>query len=251
MRKYLLVLVLLGFCAQSFGQIANIENKRKAEREEGFSGNVNIDFSYVKNLEAIYQFGGTGRLYYFNNRHGFMLLGESKVVQSAGEDLVNNTFEHIRYNLALDTNRVFVFEAFEQLQQNRVQNIDLRALAGTGMRFTLASTDSLNFSLGISGMYEYEVSTESSDIERNWRGSSYVSGDWQATENFGMNLIMYYQPVFVELDDYRISGEFSLRLKISEKLRFISSVNLVYDNNPLPGIPNNIINLSNGLRYNF
>ncbi|MFZ6051542.1 DUF481 domain-containing protein [Halocola ammonii] len=251
MRKLTLIFFILACSSQVIGQIANIENKRKSQREEGFSGNINIDFSYVKNLEEIYQFGGTGRLYYFKKQHGFMLLGDSKVVQTDGEDLVNNNFEHVRYNLALDTARIFVFEAFEQLQQNRVQNIDLRALAGSGMRFSLASTDSIAFYLGVSGMYEYEESTESTEIERNWRASSYLSADWQATENFGMNLIVYYQPVFKDFQDYRISGEFALRLKISEKLRFVSSVNLVYDNRPLPNIPNNIINVSNGLRYNF
>jgi hypothetical protein len=251
MKRFLLVILLFSFLQQGFCQIANIENKRKAEKEEGFSGNVNIDFSYVKNIEEIYQFGGTGRLYFFKNRHAFMLLGESKIVQTDGEDLVNNNFQHFRYNYALDTNRIFILEAFEQVQQNRVQNIDLRALAGSGIRFAMSSTDSLALNLGISGMYEYEISTESPEIERNWRGSSYVSGDWQVSENFGMNLIAYYQPVFINFDDYRISGEFALRLKINEKLRFISSVNLVYDNNPLPNIPNNIINISNGLRYSF
>lgn len=251
MKRTFLLVIMSVFAAECIGQIANIENKRKAEREEGFSGNLALNFSYVKNIEQILQFGGNVRGYYFSGMHSFMLLGESNIVQTESQDLVNNNFEHFRYNYALDTNRIFIIEAFEQVQQNRVQNIDLRALLGTGMRFNLASTDSLSFNLGVSGMYEYEISTESTAIERNIRGSSYISTDWQASENFGLNLIVYYQPVFNDFMDYRVSGEFGIRLKVTDKLQFTTELNLIYDNRPLPGIPNNIINFTNGLAYTF
>lgn len=241
------VIILLFLISPAFSQIANIEGKRKSKREEGLSGSLDLSFSYVKNVDEILQYGANLNSYYFKNRHSLLLLLESAFIQAEGENLLNNNFEHLRYNYRLGENQRVILEVFEQLQQNRVQNIELRLLTGSGLRFIVFEKDSLQTNLGITGMYEYEQATQEGLTESHMRGSSYLSLDYWVSTNFNLNFIGYYQPLVTDFSDYRISSELGLKFNIIKRLAFKTKVSFIYDSEPLPDIPNSIINITNGL----
>lgn len=247
------MLVLIIIISQSaLGQIANIESKRKTTKEEGLAGDIELNFIYVKNVDEVLQYGGKINAFYFNKRHSLMLLLETSLIQAEKQDLAQNNFEHLRYNFALGKRKRVIFEIFEQLQQNRVQDIDLRLLTGSGLRFSLSDkTDTLVTNLGISGMFEYERSTNGENIEENIRANTYLSLQYAMTDDLEIGLIGYYQPLFVNFRDYRLSSELALKFDIIKTLAFKVRVNFVYDSRPLPGIPNDIINITNGLSYSF
>lgn len=247
MNRSICYLLLLLFLSPAMCQIANIESKRNDKTEEGLSGTLDLTFAYVKNVDEILQYGGDISAYYFKNSHSFLLLLETAFIQAEKQNLVNNNFEHLRYNYGFGETRRIILEIFEQLQQNRVQDIELRLLTGTGLRYKLLNKDSVETNLGISGMYEYEVADEADLIESHIRGNSYVSLQYWVSKNFIINFIGYYQPLFRDFSDYRVSSELNLRFNIIKRLSFKTKMNVIYDSKPLPGIPKDIINISNGL----
>lgn len=251
MKRFFGYVTLCMVISTVLGQIANIESKRTTKKEEGLSGTLDLTFSYVKNVDEVLQYGGNISAYYFNNRHSILLLLESAMIKAEGEELVNNNFEHVRYNYELGKERIIAWEVFEQLQQNRVQDIRLRLLTGTGLRFKLSEKDSLKTNFGISGMYEYEVADKTDLTESHIRGSSYLSLSYQISKNSSLNFIGYYQPLITDLADYRVSSELNLRFNIIKKLAFRTRVSIIYDSAPLPDIPHAIINVSNGLSISF
>lgn len=238
---------LLFVLGPAIAQIANIESKRKSNKEEGLSGTMDLSFGYVKNVDEVIQYGGNISAYYFKNRHNFLLLLETAFIRAEGEALLNNNFEHFRYNYQLDKEQRLYLEIFEQLQQNRVQDIEMRLLTGSGLRYKVVNKDSIQTSLGLSGMYEYEEATESNLTESHIRGSSYLSLNYWASRSFNINFIGYYQPLLTNFNDYRVSSELGLKFNINKRLAFKTRVNFIYDSEPLPDIPNTIINISNGL----
>lgn len=246
---FCIIIVFLGL-GSGRSQIVNIENLRLQDREQGWTGMNNLNFAFTRNTQQIWQLGNTFRVSYTQKKHLFFIHSEINFVKAGESDFVNDGFEHMRYNYALDDSSVFVLEAFKQMQFNKIQRIRLRSLYGGGIRINAIRQDSVNFTLGLTPMAEFEDLTDNT-LNRHLRLSMYLSFDMQFSKNFGMNTITYYQPDITYWKDYRMSHATTLRTRINKYLSMTIIFNLTYDAFPPEGIPPSFWSLRNGLQFRF
>lgn len=244
------ILFVFMFIPIAKGQIVNIENKRLYAQETGWEGRVGLNVSYIKNTNEIYQVGGRFRIQYHADRHTALWLSELNFVKVGESDFLNNGFEHLRYNYAIQDSGRLVFEAFRQMQYNKVQKIRLRSLYGAGLRYNLINRDSAQVNIGCLPMVEFEDLT-TNENNKHIRLSSYLSFDFQLNKSFGINSITYYQPDIGNFKDFRISNESSLRTKITEQLDLKIIFRVTYDEKPPSEVPQNTIYLLNSINFKF
>jgi putative salt-induced outer membrane protein YdiY len=248
--KYLFANTILVCLIQiTSGQIVNIENIRlHNQNKKGISGNMEVSFNFTKNTRYITQLGNRNRLYYLRQNDTWMLLTDLNYVSSNRQQLVNNGFQHLRYSYNLKKYKFIVPEAFQQTQYNAIQLIKLRLLAGAGARTCAINKDSVVLSLGTFLMGEYEKEADNR-INRHIRYSLFISFDYQFNKYTGLNLITYYQPDLLGPEDYRVSNETGIRIKITDKLKYKLVYNLTYDKYPPMGAPQTLYFINNVLNY--
>jgi putative salt-induced outer membrane protein YdiY len=245
---FLLSLSLCLFQLKSEAQIVNIENQRLKGNKDGLTGNFDLNFSIIQNTKSIFQFGNRNKLNYKHGHKSYLLLTDILLVKSAREDFANSGFEHFRYAYNVEKYPFLSLEAFQQAQYNRVQLINLRLLTGGGARFKVLDKDSAAVNVGTFLMGEYEEQTDHT-AEATIRWSLFISFDFQFNKHIGFNCITYYQPGFIDPFDFRVNTEASFRMKITEKLQFRLTYNLIYDSNPPANVPNSNYILSNAFSY--
>jgi len=141
---------------------------------------------------------------------------------------------------------------FLQGQYNKVNLINFRGLVGTGPRFKLSKSEKYKFYLGVLSMLEYEDVTDGfTALQRDIRGSSYFSFSLYPTEHISIISTTYYQPLWSEFGDYRISSQSSLAIGLF--LNFALKVNytFTFDTFPAVGIRKSQYDFSTGVTYSF
>jgi len=249
--KYLLFFSLLFFTQKVSAQVVDIESKRITKNEKGLFGEMEFNGSYTENVQTIWQLSTQGKLLLENKNNNLLVFGDFGLVKSQNEDLINRGFGHFRFNQNLTKSKRLKFEAFQQVQYNRIQKINFRNLTGTGLRFKVLKTDSVSFFVGTSIMYEYEEVQEQAKPNRDPRLSSYISLDIPFNKIISLNNICYYQPLANQFLDFRIANQTTLKLKFNANFALKITFNYLEDSNPPIGIPNRIITLENGLSLNF
>lgn len=249
MKQSLFVLIFL--CSHlASAQIVNIENKRLSAKKEGFSGSVDLNLNYTLNTKSLLQFGTKLQAAYLKKRHYTLILGNHNLVKSDNESFVNYGFEHLRYNYTLKDSGRVIYEAYQQVQFNKIQRINLRFLLGTGFRFLIIDQKNyqLNFGTGFMGEYEELTNAAStSDI----LSANYLSFDGQFHETFGLNFITYFQPKLIDFGQYRLANETALRIRITKFLSFKVIYNLTHDSRNLEGVRKTNYTIKNTLSFNF
>lgn len=249
MRNLLFVfLVLSGFGAQA--QILNVESLRKVTDTSGFSGSVGINFSVIRNVNDFIVLGSDIHIQYKMKKHLVLLKNDIRFLKVEEEDLADNGITHLRYNYKFRPK--IAWEFFIQRQYNRVALIDLRTLVGTGPRFKLTKSEKYKFYLGPLVMYEYErLLDEAGTRNKDIRGSIYLSFSLFPNDNITIVSTTYYQPLFENFSDYRISSQSSLLVKLYKNLALNVSHTFFFDAFPAEGIPTSQYDLSTGITYTF
>lgn len=244
------IVFFLAFIPFSFGQIINIEEKRYKDAEEGLQGNIDLNFKYTQNTNSIWQISNSISLLFRQKKITHLFLNNISLVRSNQSDLVNYGYAHYRLIHMLPNFSLLKWESYGQIQYNSVQKIKQRILIGSGLRFKIVDTDSLQFHFGWSLMYEYEETTipEYSNVIRN---SNYLSLDWKISKVWEFKTITYYQPSIGDFADFRISNESTISHKLTENFSIVGSINFLYDSRPPIDVPVNNLNTSLLLRYKF
>ena len=228
--------------------------------ERQFAINSGLRFSYNNNDgNYVYQIGASvGCLFKLKDKKGgynnkFFLNGNYNLIRSEDQDFNNNWFIHIRYNKELT--EIFRIEAFVQSQENQLLSISSRNLAGTGIRLKVLEAmkkRSLHTYIGLAYMYEREKSENFNVDFKNHRMSSYLA----ATLDFGEDKpkiinTLYYQPLFEDFDNFRLSEEFSAEFPFSETFSFSVIFNYFLNNQTPAGDAEYTSSLVFGFNYNF
>jgi hypothetical protein len=169
-----------------------------------------------------------------------------------GNSLVNRGTQHLRYNRK--TSDRVKWEAFGQVQYDAISLIDFRGIVGTGPRFKLSKNENYLFYLGTLIMYEYEKASNvvSDRIQKDVRGSAYLSFSLYPTETISIISTSYYQPKLDGFSDYRLSSNTSILFEIFKDFAFKTNFNYFYDAFPVSSsIPKTQFELTNGLIYSF
>lgn len=153
--------------------IINIENSRIHSDTTGWKGNTGTSFSFIKNVQQVLNINAAMHLQYKTQKDLYLVLANYNLLKANSQEFSNNMFYHLRYNRKIG--KVLRWEAFTQWQQNSINNIDLRALYGTGPRFKLIESKSLRFYAAALAMYEHERDKNPDVTYDNIRGDAYVS----------------------------------------------------------------------------
>lgn len=233
------------------GQIVNVESLRKVTDTSKWSGNVSLDMSLIKNRNDIFKITNRAHLQYRNKKNLYLIVTNLNFQQLDSSKFVNSGTIHLRYNYKFRPKAAW--EVFFQSQYDAVSNIELRNLMGTGPRFKLGTSEKYKFYMGTLVMYEYEKSTETfgTNINRDVRGSAYLSFSLYPSSQFSVVSTTYYQPKLSAFGDYRISNDTSLAFEIYKGLGFKSTFNLLFDAFPPTGVPKTQYTWTNGIVYTF
>lgn len=249
-RILFISLILFFIKINVHGQIINVENARMQSDTTGWMGSAGALLSLTKNTEEIFLVQLNAHLQYKTQKDLFLILGNYGFLSGSSQNLINNSFIHLRYNRKL--NKILRLEFFTQILQNPVTKIDYRILTGAGPRFKLAENKKFRLYAASLVMHEYERElNEEKTIHNDMRSSSYISFSFQPNENTEMVNTVFYQPLFSYLNDYRILDQFKFSVKAGKKLALNFNVNYLYDNKPVVGVPRINYTVSTGIEYDF
>ena len=248
------LLLLIGVNS-GLAQVVNIENRRMHTDSVRIAGSASITFSFTENnnkqllvtRNALSLQWKTKSL-----RDLFLILGNYDLSRANSTSFSNAAFLHVRYNRKIS--KVLRWEAFSQLQYNRVLGIATRALTGTGPRWKFLHGKSSSAYLGTLYMLEYEETSSAVPIRsRDHRLSSYFSTSVDLPKWLPGELISttYYQPQFGKWADFRVSHETSVELAVNKKLRATTRFNYFFDSKPPEGIARRALGVEQGFRVQF
>jgi hypothetical protein len=244
------IILCLVFPLDLQAQLVNVEKSRK-EAKPGFQGHIDLNLMLTQNTRQIFETGTSTLLQYTRERHMVLALNSIGLMRVEGENLINNGFQHLRYNYTIGTGFT-TLEAFTQHQYNSIRLLKRRFLAGGGPRFRIYSNASTGVFVAPLVMYEQELLNDDDLTQTDEiKGNLVVSVSWVQDERINFTHTTYYQPALASLKVYRASSETGLELKFTESFSFLVTFNLAYDSSPPGDIPGLFYTLRNGIKYNF
>lgn len=235
-------------------QIVNIEDKRKALDSLGWFGQLDLGGSINKNKNKVTTLSGALRLDRLGLRGNVLFLADYRLVSVDDNNALNAGFLHARYGYEPKGGDGWRWETFSQIQYNEQLRLNLRFLAGTGIRRRLYRNEGSRAYLGILYMFEYDELRESSITYRDHRMSTYLTLSIRLLPNLSLASTTYYQPRLPDFNDTRVSSVFSVNLDITKRLRFNTKFSLTHDarvSRDLPDVPETTYTWVNGIRLNF
>ena len=248
-RIVILAFIMMLFASYADAQIINMESKRIATDTTGFSGKMGVSLSAAKFTRSFVSFDINGQIQFKTDKNLYLLVGDFQILNAGGEDFNNSGFGHLRYNRKFSS--VIRGELFTQIQYNSVTKITKRILNGIGLRFKLSQFENAKIYWGAAYMYEYEEVADQEIINKDNRISSYFTFTLTPVETISFRNTTYAQPNMATFKDYRIANTTVLNFGISEKLKFTTVFNFLYDSRPPVDVPTVNFQVKNGLNYNF
>lgn len=226
-------------------QIVNIENKRIYDDTSGWSGSLDGGFSAIQNDKLFYSMGLRPRVQYKTRKHYYLLL--SDLVYTAGQQQVyaNSGMSHFRYAYRL-FNSPWKWESYAQVQYNQLLNQKIRALTGTGIRWKMIDTNRIRAFIGTSTFYEYEELQTDRVINKGFRWSNYLSWFIDTKSGFSFTATTYVQPLWRDLRDVRISGQYTIGFHVTKRLDIKLEYNIFSDSRPPVNVRKTVFSSSAG-----
>jgi Protein of unknown function, DUF481 len=248
----LISLLITVLCLSAKAQLVNIEARRIHSDSIRQAGEFNFDYSYSdvnKKKLTVFNTALVLQQKSKNLKDYLLLLANAELSKARNEDFENATFLHLRFNHKY--NKLLRWEVFTQLQSNLPIGVKLRFLSGTGPRFKLLNSSFINVYLGCLYMLEYEKTTGGVNSTGH-RNSSYVSLSVDIPQ-LKAELISttYFQPLFNNLQDYRILSENRLDFHITKKFKVQTSFRYYFDSRPPEGINNYTLAFKQGFGWRF
>jgi putative salt-induced outer membrane protein YdiY len=241
---------LMLFFFQAKSQLVNVEKDRK-DRKEGFVGSASLSLTLTQNTKQIFQGNNQIGVQYHKNTHTLLLLNNLGYMRVDGSNLINNGFQHLRYNYQFKPEWL-EFEAFTQHQYNTIRLLRQRFLLGAGPRLKVIETDKFTLFFAPLVMYEHEKLTDELRPQTDkFKGDFILSATLELNERIFFSHVTYYQPDFAAFNEYRLASDSRIQLKFTEKFSFEIILDLLYDSHPPGDIPNTFYTLKNGLKYSF
>lgn len=250
----MLASLLLLWAFQARGQIVNIESRRMQTDSVRWAGAFQmallLNSTNGKNIFTIR--GNTAaQLKSRNYKHLWLGVVNYDFAKADEENFVNNFFVHFRYNYKWTS--WLRWELFLQTQANEPLGFDYRHLAGTGPRFKIILDKNNDIYLGTAVMYEREKTIPPESMFReHFRSSSYISFDLRIPRvNGSVTNTTYFQPLFSDFSDHRISSETRFRFMITDKWNVYTTFTYYYDSRPPANIRKSALNLEQGFGFSF
>ena len=238
-----------------FSQIVNIEDRRTNFKDSiGWYERADLNFSWYKNTKSIVNLGGSFQVEFQYKKRILLSITKFNYIDIDKSSFVNQGFQHLRYNRLM--NKWLTFETFGQVQYNEKILLKLRALAGTGFKFSLLNMPDKKVKLGLAYMFEYNEDNNNDpeivvDVHRDQRASTYFTFYFLLNKTVKIASTTYFQPSLSDFKDYRLSTESSLIFDVTKKLKFTNTFSMLYDTRVPDGAPSTVQRFKSGLRYVF
>jgi|SRR5690554_286535 len=248
--KYLFSFLFILSSLTIHSQILNAESLRKVTDTSGFSGSASLDFSIKRDINDYLGLSNSIHLQYKMKKHLVLLKNDIELKNIEGNKFENAGITHLRYNYRFLPK--IAWEIFGQAQYNKVSKINFRGLVGTGPRFKLTNSENYKIYLGTLIMYEQEeLSDGVTPLQREIRGSGYLTLTLSPRDNIRFISTTYYQPLLRNFSDFRLSNQTSLLIDLIKNLALKTSYTFTFDEYPAEGIPNSQYSLTTGVFYSF
>jgi hypothetical protein len=219
------------------------------ETEQGWSGNVAFGLSASRgNAE---EFGISGKLnlqlQVRMNRVRFLSSGTRK--STRGITTTEKSMTHVRHNYRFSSwlsSLVFV-----QTQRNPFQRLETRVLVGAGGRFDLFNRPSLDIAAGAAHMAEFEKIESEESTDTDQRLSTFLVAIIAVSEHASLEATGFFQPLWADFSDLRLSGIAELRNKITGPLFLITKFDVQYDSDPPETVMKTDWDLTTGFALRF
>ncbi|MDF1563690.1 MAG: DUF481 domain-containing protein [Deltaproteobacteria bacterium] len=230
--RALLILLSLALATPAAAQIVNVQSRFDARPEDGLhgalSGSADWRTGNTEYLALRLKLSGTGSF----GDHLILLAASAEygVASGADEPFLSRLFEHLRYRHAFG--ELVSAEAFVQHEYDRFRKLQLRFLAGAGLRLDLVSSETWGAAIGLAAMLDHEELIEGRGQATVGRFSSYLIGRASLSESLSLTESVYAQPRIDLPSDIRLLSETSLNVKAAAWLSVAVSFTLAWDSDP-------------------
>jgi putative salt-induced outer membrane protein YdiY len=251
-RLSLLIARLLLLPGTALGQI-NTERMRALDME-GFRSTLGADIAVESGHTELFEIGARARFDFRREPHYTFATGELRYGKQNGDPYRDRVFGHLRYNYQLLPS--LVAEAFTQLQRDRFAQLQLRVLAGGGLRIRYFNREAFKLFQGTTPMYESE-NLDQAPLSRHparvstARWSNYLNLRVQLTEETRFIATVYVQPRFDQWSDVRVLNQVSFTVRLTEAVHLTTEFSLDYDSRPPNEVESIDISLQNGIEVSF
>ena len=151
------------------------------------------------------------------------------------------------------------YELYAQALFDHSRFLELRALAGGGIKYRMIKNNVFEAALGIGAFYEYEKwknleNDNTYSYNNMFKSSNYLKTNLTITDATNLAFIVYYQVGYdQDIEDFRqrISLQLQFEISISKQFSLIIAGSTHYEDKPVIPINKTIYGMSNGLRFNF
>ena len=246
MPKFILLTIIL-FIDVGLAQV-NMEYLRKKLETDQTAGTVSFNFTIREGNSKYWKLEAeiAGGIKTF----GGQLIGTGKksdlIVNKETTD--SKSFYHIRF--IKDFLPQFTNEFFFQMQDNHSSRLQLRTLAGIGLRKSLLKNDISTVNLGTGFMSEVEKLTNENQSQLI-RSTNYLSLNSNPTKKLKCTAVVYFQPALDNMNDFRLLFDFRPSLAITEHFTFSHKTMLRYDAFPPDNVEKLDYELAQMIEYRF
>jgi hypothetical protein len=232
----------------------NTEKFFRPDGKDGLSGYVEIDLSHRGGNVNVSEVDlETSANYRWSGMRSYLVL-RSDYGWKDGSRFSDEALVHAR-NL-FRTERALSPELFLQVDSNRRRLLQLRSLAGGGLRYNLKRSQGSRALIGASIMIEnerYDLPVTNGHPEQTTviRWSSYFSANGDLNQKADWSLIAYFQPQINDFGDLRLIGEGNFRVELLKKLYLVTSLSFRHDNRPPDGIKKLDTKIESGIAWSF
>lgn len=174
--------------------------------------------------------------------------------KSNGTKNEDKTYAHIRYIHALDERKEWTGEFFVQTEQDKFKDINVRSLAGAGLRWRFLNSEEWGKGyFGADGLLEKinYAHPEINPNENNARLNTYLALTQTFNNASKLSYLGYFQPKFENASDYVSLQTLELIVPIYGKLNLSMSAKYGYDSCPPVGIKKEDTSYITSLLWSF
>lgn len=249
-KNVFLLLFFITTVQLGFAQVVNIEGKRINSDSTGFDGQLEGNFSMNQNNTFLVSLNTKAQVQYKWENDLLLLVGDWRFTIGDQQRFLNDGMLHLRYNRKI--NNWLRLEVFNQIQYNELLSVHFRYLLGFGPRFKLTGkSEVFKMYLGTMYMLEYEDVKSDDTIHVDSRMSNYLSWTLDPPGPFSFTATTYYQPLFKDWEDFRLSGMYNFKFRVIKRLDFKVDFNFLFDSRPPSTIRKFIFSLSTGVIFKF
>ena len=223
-----LFLVCTLFSTIGFAQV-NIEKKRE-RKSKPVVVEMLVSHSSTKGNANVSQFSTSGRIDYTQDKIHSFVIGSYLSSEDGQNRLQQEAFGHLRFAYMPN---IIGIDLFSQAEYNPFKSLSLRQLNGAYARIEFLTTGTM--SMGLGGMTDYEELSQGVSDGLVARGTSYASYFYE-NELYKLSFTGYYQPKLSDLEDYRLTAEAFIEIKLSDLLSIVEQYTYTYDSAPPVGV---------------